>query len=212
MEKIKPHQRWRQALVIPRSLVQCGLMSPIQVLPGAPASTNLNPACHKYKTVSQTQESVTNTRKCHIYKTVSPCDVINISQIMSIPSLQQFFRVNGFFCISTREGCLCRGVLSSLSIESKGFLCDQSDVSCWTSRTLVFLLLFSICTFLAYIALVPQFVCNSIFAFVWNLRVMSPEGQVQTTYFSHCICISFVFVYQRNVSRWPGAVFSAICG
>ena len=150
MEKIKPHQRWRQALVIPRSLVQYGLMSPIQVLPGAPASTNLNPACHKYKTVSQIQDSVTNTRKCHIYKTVSPCDVINISQIMSIPSLQQFFRVNGFFCISTREGCLCRGVLSSLSIESKGFLCDQSDVSCWTSRTLVFLLLFSICTFFAY--------------------------------------------------------------
>ena len=145
-------------------------------------------------TVSQIQGSVTNTRKCHIYKTVSPCDVINISQIMSILSLQQFFRVNGFFCISTREGCLCRGVLSSLSIESKGFLCDQSDVSCWTSRTLVFLLLFSICTFLH--TLVPQFVCKCIIAFVWNLRVMSPEGQVQTTYFSplylyfFCICIS----------------------
>ena len=29
---------------------QCGLMSPIQVLPRAPALLNLNPTCHKYKT------------------------------------------------------------------------------------------------------------------------------------------------------------------
>ena len=55
----------------PFSILQCGLMSPIQVLPRAPAWLNLNPTCHKYKTVSQIQDCVTNARLCHKCKTVS---------------------------------------------------------------------------------------------------------------------------------------------